>query len=53
MANKLATSPLARARFNRTIAHTALLRAQAQVEEAERHLAEAEAELARIESEGE
>lgn len=52
MANKLRTSALARARYNRTIAHTALLRAQAQVQEAERRLAEAEAELARIETEG-
>lgn len=52
MANKLRTSALSRARYDRTVAHTALLRAKAQVEEAERRLAETEEALRLIESEG-
>ena len=52
MADVFTNNPVARAKYKRTVAQTALLRAKANVTEAERRLAEAEEALRLIESEG-
>lgn len=51
MADVFTNNPVARAKYKRTVAHTALLRAKAKVTEAELRLAEAEEALKRVESE--